>query len=200
MYHKMHRIFTMPKRMFMRALACLLLTVFVISSPAQMASASLYTIVSSYNQVRTRYTNTIYPNIKLYTTGAIDLSNVSITYWFVVDSNYDGFEQFFCDYCSISGFGENKNITNKVNATFQDVTRPNPDGSPVTKSTHIANITFDEDIGYINGGYTLELKGRIATPDWSMNDQYNDPSFNRTARNYTVSDDVIVSYLGTTLN
>lgn len=200
MCQKMHSSFSMPKKILMRAMACLLLSVLIISGSAQKASASLYTIVSSYNQVRDRYSNTIYPNVKLYTTGAIDLSNVTVIYWFVVDSDYDGFEQFFCDYASISGFGQHINITNKVQATFHDVTRPNPDGTPVTKSTHIVNITFDDSVGYINGGYTLELKCRIATPDWSINDQYNDPSFNMTATTYTVNDNVIVSYLGTPLN
>lgn len=200
MYQKMHSRISMSKKTLMRLVACLLLTVLAISGSAHKASASLYTIVYSYNQDRSRYSNTIYPNIKLYTTGAIDLSNVTITYWFVVDSDYDGFEQFFCDYASITGFGEHKNITNKVKAIFQDVTRPNPDGSPVTKSTHIVNITFDDSVGYINGGYTLELKCRIATPDWSINDQYNDPSFNMTDTTYTVNNNVMVSYLGTPLN
>jgi hypothetical protein len=188
------------KKIFSKLMVCLLLVACVVSGPTYNATATPYTVISSYNQVRTRYINTIYPNVKIYTAEDLDLSELVITYWFVVDNDYDDFEQFFCDYAHMSGPYQNKNITSKVHGFFQDVTRPRPDGKPQTVYTHIVNIYFDDSAGTLKAGSTLELKTRIAAPDWSTFDQYNDPSFNPTATTYTVGDDVIVYYMGTPLN
>jgi len=195
----MYKKFNISKKLFSKHLACLLLTVFMILSLAYNAIAVPYTIVSSYNQVRDRYSNTIFPNVKIYTAETLDLSKLTIDYWLVVDQDYDDYEVFYSDYCHINGPYENRNITSKVYATVQDVTRPDPSGAPA-KTTHMVTIRFGADAGYIQAGSTLELKCRIATPDWSINDQYNDPSFNRTATYYTSEDDVLVYYDNTPLN
>lgn len=200
MYCIMHNRISMSKKLFTKLIVCLLLTAFIISGFTYNASAVPYTEISSFNQVRDRYTNTIYPNVKIYTTEVLDLSKVTITYWFIVDQDYDGSEQFFCDYCHISGPSENRNITGKVNGSFQDVTRPRPDGKPVTESTHILEISFDDDAGTLQAGSTIELRCRFAAPDWSTFDQSNDPSFNPTATDYTIGKDVLVYYGSDPLN
>jgi hypothetical protein len=180
--------------------ACLLMTALVVLGTAYNVSAAApYAVVTAYNQVRNRYTNTIYPNVRIYTTEDLDLSELTIHYWFVVDQDYYDYEQFFCDYAHMSGPWQNTNITSKVSGWFQDVTRPDPSGAPAI-NTHMLTISFDESAGTLKAGSTLELKCRFAAPDWSLYDQYNDPSFNPAATYYVPGNYVIAVYMGYELN
>jgi hypothetical protein len=130
-------------KLFSKIMVCLLLAACVISGPAYNASAVEYLpVVTSYNQVRDRYTNTIYPNVKINADRDYDLSEITIFYWFTVDQVYYESEQFFCDYAQISGPYQNKNITSKVNGSFEDVTSPDPSGAPETETVHAAATTF----------------------------------------------------------
>lgn len=176
---------------FGRAIICLLLAVVLFTvSPCRALSTPIME-VSAYNQVRDRYTNMIYYNIKIRAIEELDISKLMIGYLITEDTSIP-IPNFYCDYCGVVGNNQNINITSKVNGWIYLYNTPkNP------KYVYCMEVSFDEDAGFIYENSTLELKVRMAKPDWSIFDQANDWSFIPHATDYESDwDRFIVRYDG----
>ena len=135
--------------------------------------------VSAYNQVRDRYTNMIYYNIKIHALEDLDISKLEIGYHIEEDTSIPT-PNFYCDYCGVVGNNQNDNITQKLNGRVYLYNTPK-----YPKYVYRMEVTFDEDSGFIKKNSTLEVKVRFAKPDWSIFDQSNDYSFIPDATDYT---------------
>jgi hypothetical protein len=166
------------RRITGKLIACLLLMSFLISGSPCRAYTLPDMELSSYNQVRDRYTNMIYYNVKIKATEDLDLSKLEIGYIFTENSSIPALN-FYCDYCGVIGSNQNNNITSKVNGNIYDYSTPK---SPTY--SYVLLISFDEDAGFVYKNSTLEVKVRIAKPDWSLFDQSNDWTFNPDATYY----------------
>lgn len=179
---KMYKIvlskINVSRKLFSKITACLLLTAIIISGSPCRAYTLPYMELSSYNQVRNRYTNMIYYNFKIKATEDLDLSKLEIGYIFTENSSIPT-PNFYCDYAGVIGNRQNNNITSKVNGTVYDYSTPK---SPAY--SYVLLISFDEDAGIVYKNSTLEVKVRMAKPDWSLFDQSNDWSFNPNATYY----------------
>ncbi len=170
---------TSMHKIIRKILTCLLLVSLIIPGTPTKAYAADNMVVSAYNQVRDRYTNMIYYNVKIQAKENLDISKLVIGYHIVEDAPIP-IPNFFCDYCGVVGNNQNNNITQKVNGSVYLYNTPmNP------KFVYRLEITFDNDAGIIYKNSTLEVKVRMAKPDWSIFDQSDDYSFMPNATYYT---------------
>lgn len=121
------------------------------------------------NGNRQTSTNTLGGTIKIKnTTGKdIDLSKVTIDYYYSADSNVA--QNFWCDYCGITK-GNYQNFTSAVKGSFEKTGSSDPTKSDVIK------ITFTS--GVLKAGDEADLQFRVARNDWSNYDQSNDYVYN----------------------
>lgn len=114
-------------------------------------------------------TNTLGGTIKIKnTTGKdIDLSKVTIDYYYSADSNVA--QNFWCDYCGITK-GNYQNFTSAVKGSFEKT------GSSDTTKSDVIKITFTS--GVLKAGDEADLQFRVSRNDWSNYDQSNDYAYN----------------------
>lgn len=156
---------------FNKGIACLLLVIIIFSVTPARAYADDRMVMSAYNQVRDRYTVMIYYNVKITAKKDLDISKLEIGYH-ITEYTSIPIPNFYCDYCGVVGSSQNMNITSKVNGIVYLYNTPkNP------TYNYRMEITFDSDAGIIKKGSTLELKVRMARPDWGIFDQSDDWSF-----------------------
>lgn len=126
--------------------------------------------IQMYSNNKAASSNTISPQIKIVNTGtaALDLSTVTLRYYYTADANQT--QAFWCDWSDIG--------SSNVTGTF--VTMPT--------STEGADTYFE--IGFTSGAGTLapgaaaEIQIRIARTDWSNYTQTGDYSFSPTGSSY----------------
>lgn len=132
--------------------------------------------VQMYNSYRTSSTRIIYPYFKLINKGNsnIDLSKVTIKYYYTIDSEND--QEFICDWSNI----DVKNVTGR----FVKLDVPKADAD------YCLEVGFKRDAGILTAGQTVMINARFSKDDWSMYDQDNDYSFNSEANDYVKWDKV----------
>lgn len=97
----------------------------------------------------------------------IDLKNVKIRYYYFVGGETP--QDFWCDYSSIG--------TGVVSGKF--VTLP----VPMVGADHYVEISFDENVGALGQGKSIDIKTRFSRSDGVYYDQSDDYSFNDASKN-----------------
>ena len=127
--------------------------------------------------------NQIKPHLEIYNTGTgtVNLTDVTIRYWFTIDTNQP--ESYYCDYALLSC----SNITSKF----------------VTLATPRTNADTYLEVGFTSGAGSLapgantgEIQNRFNKNDWSNYNENNDYSYNGTQTSYAPWSKVTVYYKG----
>jgi type II secretory pathway pseudopilin PulG len=122
-------------------------------------------------------TNVLAPWIKITNTGTapIDLSSLSIRYWYTRESAVT--QVFVCDHAGLNSGISYSNITGIINPAYVVV-------SPATSTTnYYIQIGFSSQ-RYLPAGAYVVLQNRIYNSDWSNYTQTNDYSYNPALTSY----------------
>ena len=124
------------------------------------------------------------PQLELANTGntPIDLSDVTIRYWYILDANK--VESYWCDYAAIG--------CNNISGRF--VLLP----TAHTRANAYLEISFTGSTRTLApGANTGEIQNRFNKNDWSNYNQADDYSYDGSLTTFAVSTKVTVYYRGT---
>lgn len=142
------------------------------------ATTDMKVLMNNSNSNET--TNSLCPRFNIVNTGsdAIDVSNLTLRYYFTADGPQD--ECFWCDWSSLG----NSNVKGK----FVKMDEPTD-----TADTYL-EISFTEGAGSIAPNTTAFVQTRFAKLDWTNFNQANDYSYNPNGSNYETNDKITVYY------
>jgi len=145
--------------------------------------------LQAYNGSTAATTNSITPNIKITNSGttAVDLSTVTIRYYYTIDGAQS--QSFWCDYAAITS-PSYQTITSDVTGSFVQMT------TAETDADYYLEIGFTSAAGSLAAGGIAELQTRFAKSDWSNYNQTNDYSFNSSATSYANTSTITVYVSG----
>lgn len=156
----------------------------VLPTPTVAGSSSLQL---DYQNGNTGDPSKIAPWFKLSNTGnsIVNLSDITIRYWFTGDASNGQTQVFTCDYASLDCQNA---ITGKVV----------PVSSPRSGADSYLEVGFTSAVGTLGPGKdTGEIKVRINKSDWSHYDETNDYSYAAPTSGYAASTKITVYYKGT---
>jgi|GEM_PF-1850173 len=162
-----------PKKNYQSFLSIILTFILILSSINVLAapkSNNTSIKLQLYNYNLSSYTNTIYPEFRVYNNGtkSIKLSSLKIRYYYTIDGNKP--QDFWCDWSNIGS----QNVT----GTFQKLYTPFNDADCYVE------IGFSKNAGSLAVGSYAEIQSRITKSDWSYYTQTNDYSFNNNSTFY----------------
>jgi endoglucanase len=153
----------------------------VASTPVTSASIQINYKVGDSGAVSD---NAVKPYLQVVNTGnaAINLSDVTIRYWYTIDSNQP--QTYWCDYAVVG--------CSNVKGSFVPV-------SPArTNADYYLEISFTSSAGSLApGGNSSDIQSRFSKNDWSNYNENNDYSYNGSMTSYSSWTKVTAYYKGT---
>lgn len=136
--------------------------------------------VQLYNINRTAFTSALYPYFRVVNLGSasLNLSNVTLRYYFTVDSPKT--QNYYCDWAQCG--------SSNLKGAFIKMT------TATATADHYLEIGFTEEAGTLNPGASTQFQLRIVKSDWSQYQQSNDYSFNANSSAFTDWNQVTAYY------